>query len=72
MADQVSLELAPKAVPAAPICFAADRSGAPCRYAVVCPEMRQRIQHHQALRGEMCWAFNLHQAREARHLPVLP
>lgn len=71
MADQVSLDLAPRTVPDAPLCRAADRSG-PCRYAVVCHESRQRIQHHLALRGEYCWAFNLLQAREARHLPVLP
>lgn len=72
MADQTSLELNPKTVPAVPICRSAEDESKPCRYSVVCHESRQRNQDHYQLRGQRCFAFVGMQVREARHLPVLP
>lgn len=72
MSEQTVLDLAPRTVPAVPICRSAEDPSRPCRYASVCHESRQRNQHHYAVRGLQCWAFVGYREREARHLPVLP
>ena len=57
------------APPREPICRSAKDPAQPCRFATVCHESRQRIQHYEDLRGRRCWAFQQfvqrqrHQAR---------
>ena len=30
----------------------------PCRFAGLCHEARQRLQHYAGLRGRQCWAYD--------------
>ncbi len=46
--------------PRVPICRSAEDPTQPCKYAGVCHESRQRIQHYNdpPQRGHACWAFD--------------
>lgn len=46
--------------PRVPICRSAGDPTQPCKYAGVCHESRQRIQHYNnpPQRGLACWAFD--------------
>ncbi len=44
-------------IPHVAICRSAEDSAAPCRYAQICHETRQRLMHYEGLRGMACWAF---------------
>jgi len=47
-----------------PLCRDATDGSQPCRFWQLCHEARRRLQHYEGLRGEACWAFQMHTARQ--------
>jgi hypothetical protein len=50
--------------PSQHLCVEAADESQPCRFWQLCHEARRRLQHYAGLRGDACWAFQQHTARE--------